>query len=273
MHGRADLHCHTTASDGSFTPKELVMKAEDMGLSALAVSDHDTVVGLDEAIAEAKSLEIVNAVEISTEYMGSDVHILGYFIDTKSVAMMDFLAEQRNNRLIRAYKMVEKLNDLGVPLDMDLVLRNSGDAIGRPHIARAMMQAKLASSWDEIFTKYIGKQSPAYVEYGHLDPKEAIEIIIKAKGVPVLAHPGISQVDYLIDELVGYGLEGIECTYPLHSPSKELHYRMIAQQKGLIATGGSDCHGPDSKSGVILGKATVGMDVVDMLRNKSKEKQ
>ncbi len=270
--GRIDLHCHTTASDGTFAPSELVDEAFKRGLAAIAVTDHDSVEGVCEATDEGKrtGVEVVPGIELSTEHMERDVHILGYYVDVNDRHLLEFLESQREDRLVRAEKIVANLGQLGAPIEFERVLElSNGGAVGRPHIARALVEAKYASSWTDAFNRFIGKRCPAYVERSRLlTPSEAIELVRMSKGVAVLAHPGHSKIDDLISELIEAGLGGIECIYPDHTQAQELFYRKTAMENGLVITAGSDCHGPDSKSGVVLGKCTTDYEVLKMLRDK-----
>lgn len=269
MPGRADLHCHTTASDGTFAPRALVEEALARCLAAIAVTDHDSVEGIDEAAAAGAELGvvIVAGVEISTDVEGGEVHVLGYCVDVRRPGFLDMLARQRESRMSRVHTMLAKLDRLGVHVEISDVLASAeeGAAIGRPHVAAAMIRAGHVSSWDEAFTRYIGRQAPAYVPRSKVTPHEAVAEIAAAGGVPVLAHPGLSNQDHMIPSLVDAGLMGIEAVYPDHTADQQRRYHDIARQYGLITTGGSDCHGPGSRSGVVLGTSTVGAEIVDEL--------
>ena len=272
--GRIDLHCHTTASDGTCVPSDLVNEAFKVGLSAIAITDHDSVDGIYEAtdVGNRIGVVVVPGIELSTEYVGRDIHILGYYMDKNDSCLSEFLEEQCRDRRLRAEKMVCKLNEIGVKISFERVLELSdGGSIGRPHIARALVESKFVTSWTDAFNKYIGKRCYAYVERSkRLTPFEAIKLLHKTKGAAVLAHPGISNIDDLISELIKTGLDGIECVYPAHSPAKEFFYRKIAIDNDLVITAGSDFHGAGSKTGVILGKCTTGIDTLDLLKGRCK---
>lgn len=263
--GRVDLHCHTTRSDGTFTPTELVEEAARRGLAAIAVTDHDAVDGIDEALQTARRtrVHVVPGVEISTDVDGGEVHILGFCINYKDEDLLGLLESQRESRVRRVERMLKKLAALGISLNMEDVLEHAGEgSVGRPHIAAAMVRAGHVLTWDEAFTRYIGFHAPAYVSRSKLTPYEAVEAILAAQGVPVMAHPGLAGKDEMIPQLVERGLGGIEAFYPHHTPAQQEHYERIADEYGLIATGGSDCHGPLSQSGVVLGSATADYRVV-----------
>ncbi len=192
--GSVDLHCHTTASDGTFAPRELAEEARRRGLLAIAVTDHDSVAGIDEATARGAAIgvEIVPGLELSTDVDNGEVHILGYFIDREDPDLLGLLESQRVSRLERVRKMLDRLSDLGVQLSMDEVRRFSdGGPLGRPHVAQALIRAGQVGSWDEAFSRYIGRHAPAYVRRSKLSPHDAVRAILAAGGVSVLAHPGL----------------------------------------------------------------------------------
>lgn len=263
--GQVDLHCHTTHSDGTFTPGELVEEAARRGLAAIAITDHDCVDGIDEAVlaAERTQVQVVPGVEISTDVDGGEIHILGFWVDCKEEGLLRLLETQREFRVYRVEQILRKLSVLGIDLSMEDVLEHAGEgAVGRPHIAAAMVKAGHVLNWDEAFAHYIGFHAPAYVSRSKLTPYEAIEAILTAHGVPVLAHPGLADNDEIIPSLVEQGLGGIEAIYPQHTLGQQEHYERIAHEYGLIVTAGSDCHGPLSQSGVVLGSATTDYKVV-----------
>lgn len=271
--GAVDLHCHTTASDGAFAPYELVDEAHHRGLRAISVTDHDSVGGLDEAAARGAQigLEIIPGLELSTDVDDGEVHILGYYIDPNDPGLVAFLESQRVSREERVRKMLERLSALGARLGMDEVRRfSSGGALGRPHVAQALIRAGVVSSWDEAFSRYIGRHAPAYVRRSRLEPHEAVRAVLDAGGVPVLAHPGLNGHDDMIPSLVREGLAGIEAVYPEHTKEQTALYSDIAKQYGLIATAGSDCHGPGSPSGVRVGLATTDYSVVRELQKRAR---
>jgi hypothetical protein len=270
--GSVDLHCHTTASDGTFTPRELVEEAQRRGLLAIAVTDHDSVAGIDEATSKGAEVgvEIVPGLELSTDVDDGEVHILGYFIDREDKDLLDLLESQRESRLQRVRKMLDRLSGMGVQLSMDEVQRFSdGGPLGRPHVAQALIRAGQVGSWDEAFSRYIGRHAPAYVRRSKLSPHDAVRAILASGGVPVLAHPGLSGHDDMIPSLVEEGLAGIEAIYPDHSEEQRMRYVGLADRYGLIVTAGSDCHGPKSSSGTRVGLATTDYGIVRQLRSKA----
>jgi predicted metal-dependent phosphoesterase TrpH len=229
--GAVDLHSHTTASDGTLAPRELVRLAARHGVRVLAVTDHDSTGGLAEAMDEARSvppLEIVPGLEINCDVAGAEIH-----------------GAQREERRQRVYRIAARLAELGMPIDPEAVfaLVKEGSA-GRPHVAQAMVDRGYVKSVREAFDRYLSMNGPANVPRKRFTPVEAVGIIRRARGVPVLAHPGLANRDELIPELVEAGLLGIEAFYPEHSPAQTTAYRETCSRLGLVATGGSDFHGP-----------------------------
>lgn len=240
-----DLHIHTIFSDGTCTVKEVIDNAHEQGLSAISITDHDCTDAYPEAIEIGNRLgiEVITGVELSSEIDGTDIHILGYCIDPGNSAFVSKLREMKDARFFRAKKIVENLNGQGVDLRFETVLSIAGvGAIGRPHIAAAMIREELVYSFREAFDKYIGYGLPAYVEKLKLHPKEVFDLIKNAGGVPVLAHPGVTQVDQRIPEFIREGLKGIEVYHTEHSSAIERHYLRIAKKHHLAFTGGSDFH-------------------------------
>jgi len=246
--GAVDLHSHTTASDGTLAPRELVRLAARHGVRVLAVTDHDSTGGLAEAMDEAKSLpplEIVPGLEINCDVPGAEVHVLGYCRDWEAAWFQAFLGTQREERRQRVYRIAARLADLGMPIDPGEVfaLVKEGSA-GRPHVAQAMVDHGYVKSVREAFDRYLSMNGPANVPRKRFTPIEAVRVIRRVRGVPVLAHPGLANRDELIPELVEAGLLGIEAFYPEHSSGQITAYREMCARLGLIATGGSDFHGP-----------------------------
>jgi predicted metal-dependent phosphoesterase TrpH len=256
---RIDLHMHSVHSDGSHAPAELVPMAVAARLSAIALTDHDTVDGLQElrAAAGGTDLEIVTGVELSSSAGHSDLHILGYLFDANDPRLVGELDRFRAGRRERVVKMVEILNGLGVLVTLDDVLRHAaGGALGRPHVARAIYELGYVENFDEAFRRYIGHHAKAFVPKPHFAPSEALALIRSAGGVPVLAHPGTANRDELIPDLVDHGLGGIEAWHPKHTPGQIVQYRRLARELGIVATGGSDFHG------AAMGTVKVGMSDV-----------
>lgn len=264
-----DLHVHTSASDGTDDPVLVVCRAGEIGLEAVGITDHDTVDGLLPAMEAgwAQSLEVIPGVELSTEYKGNEYHILGYLIDFQSADFLERLRRLRANRTERAFQMVQKLRELGVPITSDQVLAVAGRAaVGRPHIARVLAKEGLVGTIKEAFDRYIGTGCPAYVPRFKCTPFEAVQLIIRARGIPVLAHPGLADGDGIIPELAQAGLQGLEVYYPLHASKQIEHYLNLCSQYGLIPTGGSDYHGAEHEEHGKLATATVPYATVQRLK-------
>jgi predicted metal-dependent phosphoesterase TrpH len=245
--GRIDLHLHSTASDGRLGPVELVELAHRNGVRRMALTDHDTTAGLAAASAAARRLgmEIIPGIEVSTDIPGSEIHMIGLFLDHEQQAFQEMLSAFRAGRLGRAEGMVQRLGELGVPVSWERVLEIAGDAsVGRPHVAQALLEAGHISQISEAFDRFIGRNGPAYVERMKLTPAEAIELIHSVRGVAILAHPLFTDdIERIIPELARAGLDGVECYYPSHSPSDVEHVLAMARSSGLLPSGGSDYHG------------------------------
>lgn len=269
---RADLHIHTTYSDGSYRPEEAVSYAKRTGLGCIGIADHDSVDGLDEAFlaGEAYDVEVIPAVEVSAEEDKKELHILGYCIDYKDEDLKAVLSQIREDRKNRLYKMAEALNKHGVNIDADDLIRSVGEvSISRLHIAHYMEAKNLVSSWREAFSKYIGDDKPCYVASFRHSSKEAIELIKKAKGIPVIAHPGLNKIDNLLPKLIEQGMAGIEAFHSEHSSSASRYYEKYAREHGLLVTGGSDCHGI-RKGRILMGRVTVPYSYVEELKGLRK---
>jgi len=240
-----DLHIHTTFSDGSSTVKEVLETAYSKGIKAISITDHDCTDAYPYAfeLGAQLGIEVIPGVELSSEIDGTDIHVLGYFIDPNNEILAGRLSEMKDARYYRAKKMVENLNKQGIDLRFETVLSIAGvGAIGRPHIAAAMLKEELVYSFREAFEKYIGYGSPSYVEKLKMEPKEVFDLVKQSGGVPVLAHPGVTQVDERIPEFIREGLLGIEVYHTEHPTSAERHYTRIAKKHHLAITGGSDFH-------------------------------
>jgi 3',5'-nucleoside bisphosphate phosphatase len=269
MPGAVDLHTHTTASDGALSPRELVRQAARVGLRVLAVTDHDSTEGLAEALAEARHhppLEIVPGIEINCDADAAEIHVLGYCMDYEAPWFQAFCREQREERRARVRRIAERLEALGLPIDPEEVwaLVQEGSA-GRPHVARVMVRRGYVASVREAFSRYLATGRPAYVPRRKLTPVEAVRVIRRAGGVPVLAHPGLADRDAMIPALVAAGLLGIECYYNEHSAARTAHYLQLCRDHRLLATGGSDFHGPPVRP-ARLGTPTVPLGAWDALR-------
>ena len=267
---KADLHLHTTASDGRSSPQEIVGMAARLGLKVIAITDHDTVAGLAPALAAAKrypDLRVIPGVEVSTDVPHGEVHVLGYFIDYLDDELASTLERLRNSRQVRAEKMVAKLALLGAPVDWERVREIAGGgSIGRPHVAQALVERGHISSSREAFVRYIGRNGPAYVERDKLTPEQVVELIVRARGLPVLAHPAeMEQLEEVMARLQKVGLAGIEAYYNGY-PRKTVKYlASLASKYGLVASGGSDYHGVDNANETPIGKVAIPSECVEQL--------
>jgi len=257
-----DLHLHSTASDGKLSPEAVVARAASLGLSCIALSDHDTVDGIVPALRAARdypALKVIPAVEISTDMPDGQAHVLGYFIDYTSAVLTESLDRFRNSRQLRARGMIERLGNLGIDIEWRRVREIAGEgSIGRPHIAQAMMEKHYIETFKEAFDKYIGHGGPAYVERDKMTPAEAVELIIRSSGLAVLAHPTtVADPEALIAGLKAAGLVGIEAYYKDYPPDVVESLVGLSVKYNLIATGGTDFHGLDDATEVMLG----GVDV------------
>lgn len=265
-----DLHIHTTASDGTWSPQEVVERAIELGFSAIGIADHDTTNGLDPALSVVKGrqLEIVPAVELSASEDDLDIHILGYLIDYHNPKFTSVAKKLRQARYERGIKMVKKLNELGLGIKMETVQDIAGGAsIGRPHVAEALLKGEYVKSYDEAFARYLGYHAPAYVPKYRLNPKEAIDLIHSANGLAVLAHPGLLHKDDYIPEFVELGLDGLEAFHPQHGYYVTNHYIDLAKHYGLLFTGGSDCHGT-RKGKALMGTVKMPYSCLEALRRR-----
>jgi 3',5'-nucleoside bisphosphate phosphatase len=247
-----DLHVHTAASDGNLTASEVVALALDLGLSVIAITDHDSVEGVAPALVAAAPtpLRVVPGVELSSSAGELDAHILGYFVDHTDEGLLGMLAGLRATRLLRAEAMVDSLAEAGfeITIDQVLALADHDGAVGRSHVARALVDSGQISTVGQAFRDLIGRNGRFYVSKPLATPRQAVETIRAAGGVAVLAHPGINGTEVLLDELVACGLGGIEVYHTEHTPEQRKHFARVAAERGLIATGGSDFHGPGSVS-------------------------
>lgn len=267
--GKADLHVHTTFSDGVLTPTQLVARARAAGLQAVAITDHDAVEGVPEAMLAGSEhgVLVVPGVEINTDVPGTEVHILGYFLDVDSPRLRESLQGLREGRLRRAERMVERLHENGVPIALERVLAiaDGVGAVGRPHVAQAIVELGAAENIGDAFEKYLKPGRPAYVPRQRFTPEEAITAVRDAGGVPVLAHPGASDRDECLREWIRAGLRGLEAEHPQHRPEQMAHYRRLARDLGLIATAGTDFHGP-REGAPDLGDYACDLTTVERLR-------
>jgi len=274
---RIDLHLHTTHSDGSFSTREVMSFAKQAGVTALAITDHDIVEGIPEATAIGQELgiEVIPGVEISSRLGESELHILGYFLNWTDPVLAQRLVTLRESRHTRNPKIVQRLNELGIDITYDEVRALAGtESVGRPHIARLLMEKHIVTSAKEAFDRYLANGRPAFVDRELPEPAEAVRWIREAGGVPVLAHPtwvrtSADGLRILLRQLKEAGLGGIEVHYSTHSPSQTAEYLDLAKQCDLLVTGGSDFHGvtkPDIEVGIGRGQLKVSDTLLDPLR-------
>ena len=270
MGGKIDLHMHTYFSDGQHSPEELVTKVKEAGIDIISITDHDTVDGRSEAVEAGKKIgvEVIPGVEISSDIRDREVHLLAYFFDPNNKELGEYLKFFRAERIKRAIRILEKLDALGLSIQLDEVMelaRNS--AVGRPHIAKTLVKNKLVSNYFEAFSKYIGNGCPAYERKVHVSPRSAFKIISDAGGLSFIAHPG-NLPDAVMVELIEAGLDGIEVVHPSHLPHQVKHYRGIVDEFFLLESGGSDFHGGDRNDYSNLGKYSISFSKIDAMRKQ-----
>lgn len=297
---RIDLHLHTTASDGTFSPVEVVTKALEIGLKVISITDHDTVNGITEAIryidelrqtniysahlssvSQKESpavrdanihpfpLEIIPGVELSSTFKHKEVHILGYFIDYKDSKLLEQLENLRKFRIERGRKIASKLAGVGIIIDFQDILRRVGNgSVGRLHFANALVEGKYVYSVEYAMQKYLSKGKVGYVPHNFLTPEECIKVIKDAKGIAVMAHPGLYDKDGFIPHFVKFGIDGIEVYHTSHSFEDTKRYINIAQKYNLLITGGSDCHGL-AKGNALIGLVDVPYELVEELKKRA----
>ncbi len=275
---RIDLHLHTTHSDGSLTPAEVIGLAHNAGVTALAITDHDITTAIPEAVAAGQQLgiEVIPGIEISSRFGESELHVLGYFLDWQDALLQERLMTLRASRHRRNPQIIERLQALGIDITYDEARAVAGsDSVGRPHIARVLMDKKVVASAKEAFDRFLANGKPAYVPRDLPSPAEAIQWIKAAKGLAVLAHPTwvrttAGTLTELVRQLKTDGLDGVEVHYSTHTPRQTREYLSLAKQVNLLVTGGSDFHGltkPDIEVGI--GKGT--LHVPDSLLPKLKD--
>jgi 3',5'-nucleoside bisphosphate phosphatase len=272
---RIDLHMHSTASDGLLSPTEVVRLAKQRGLTTIALTDHDTTSGWDEAMAVGRELniEVLGGFEINSETNLGHIDFLVYGADAANAALQDFLLTIRDARVGRAKGMVNKLAELGLPIEWARVLHFAGDAqsIARPHVARALVEAGYVASTQEAFDKYLNDQGPAYVHRLEIKPQEVIDTIHQAGGVIVLSSPNHSGTTPLTAQLAALGMDGIEVYYYDHTDEIRTQLLALAAEYRLIVTGGSDFHG--DKTHAELGSVDVPLEVLTKLKERIAARQ
>ena len=276
-----DMHCHTTVSDGTVTPKDIVHIAKESGLKAIAITDHDTIDGIDEAMKEGEKLgvEIIAGIEFASMYdenTEQEIHILGFLIDCKNDELnknIEFIQGARDRRNV---KMIENLRKLGIDITMEDVEKSAGgDILTRAHFAKVLEEKGYVKTKNEAFSYYLNAGKPAYIRREFLTPKTCIEAINKASGLAFLAHPTLykmsyEQIEKLLKELKGYGLCGVEAEYSTYTPEQEKNIKKIANKLGLLISGGSDFHGEnrsDTKLGVGKGNLKISYDYLQKMKD------
>ena len=263
----ADLHLHTHFSDGTFSPEELAGHGRRLGFAALALTDHDTVEGCAPmaALCGAAGIEFIAGTELTAEYNGIELHLLGYFVDTQNEKLLADLVRFQTVRQNRIREMAARLKELQVPLEAEAVFSLANcKSPGRPHVARALVKAGLCRSLDEAFERFLKKNRPAWVPKARMSALEGVELIHQAGGLAVMAHPGLNRTDDVIPVLVDAGLDGIECFHTKHSAAMSARYLTIAGKYHLLVTGGSDCHG-FSKGRPLIGTVKLPYEHVEKL--------
>jgi predicted metal-dependent phosphoesterase TrpH len=267
----ADLHLHTNFSDGTFTPEQLAEEGKRHGLAAMALTDHDTLEGCERmaAACAARGIEFIPGTELTAEFNGSELHLLGYCVDTGNQILLGEIARFQLVRQNRIHEMVARLNKMDVPLQADAVFALANcRSPGRPHVARALVQAGLCANLDEAFERFLKMNRPAWVPKFKMSATDAIKLIHQAGGVAVMAHPALNRSDELIPGMAAAGLDGLECFHTKHSTAASEHYLEMADELHLLVTGGSDCHGLN-KGKPLVGSIKLPYEYVEKLKQKA----
>ncbi len=264
-----DLHIHSDHSDGRQSPQDVINSGLTLGLRAVSITDHDVVTGSIEAssYAEGKDIEVITGIELSASNTDDDVHILGYFFDPTHDHLCQTIETFRRIRYERGKKMVERLAEIGIVFDFEKIVEKAGKAaIGRPHVAEALVEGGFVSNYNEAFRKYLGLNGPVYVPKAKITPADAIELLHEAGGIAVMAHPALTNEDDKIEEMASVGLDGIEIFHPTHKAVERKRYRRLAEKLGLVCTGGSDSHNRKGRYGDI-GDQKVPAEYLDVMRD------
>jgi predicted metal-dependent phosphoesterase TrpH len=271
----ADLHLHTYFSDGTFSPEELVGHGHRLGFAALALTDHDSVEGCVRmtAACTAAGIDFIPGTELTAEHNDTEIHLLGYYVDTENQTLLTKIARFQSVRQNRIHEMVARLNSLKVPLKVESVFELANcKSPGRPHVARALVKAGLVGNLDEAFERFLKKNRPAWVPKAKMSALEAIELIHQAGGLAVMAHPGLNRTDDVIPVLVEAGLDGLECFHTKHSTVLSERYLEMADKFHLLITGGSDCHG-FSKGKPLIGTVKLPYEHVEKLKSMAESRK
>ena len=271
----ADLHLHSHYSDGTFTPAEIVARGRKQGLGALSLTDHDTVEGCAEMIAECAKvgLDFIVGSELTSEHKDIELHILAYCVDPTNERLLREIGKFQTVRQERIREMAAKISAFGVPLKAEDVFALANcKSPGRPHVARTLVKLGHCRTLDEAFERFLKKGRPAWVPKAKMSSLEAIELIHQAGGLAVMAHPGLNRSDEVIPDLVGFGLDGIECFHTKHTPAMSARYLDFAAKFDLLITGGSDCHGM-SKGRPLIGSVRLNRDHYEKLKSRAESRK
>lgn len=272
MMTRFDLHIHTNHSDGMFSPSQVVDLAIEQGLNGIAITDHDTITGIEEAINHSlnyNDFKVIPGIEFSCVYRDEEVHILGYFIDYKDPNIINMTNRLKSARINRGLDIIKKINGLGLNLTIEEVKDFSGDDyIGRPHIARALIKNGYVYTIQEAFDKYLNRGKPAYVERYKMTIEDTISLIKDGGGISILAHPGLLKDKSIVKHCISLDIDGIECIHSKHSRNDTKLFLGITNENRLIATGGSDCHGDLTGGTLLLGKYFIDIDSIPEMKER-----
>jgi len=270
----ADLHLHTNFSDGTYTPEELASFGRQHGLAAMSLTDHDTIEGCARMATACQTIgiEFISGSELTAELNGNELHLLGYFIDVQNPKLLTEMSRFQGVRQNRIREMVARLNRLNIPLRAEAVFALANClSPGRPHVARALVQAGFCKNLDEAFDRFLKKHKSAWVPKFKMSAPDAIALIHQAGGVAVMAHPGLNRTDAIIPDLVAAGLDGLECFHSKHSTAAAEHYLMLADKHRLLVTGGSDCHGMN-KGKPLIGSVKIPYHHVTLLKERAAQR-
>ncbi|MPW25809.1 PHP domain-containing protein [Alkalibaculum sp. M08DMB] len=265
----SDLHMHSNYSDGNLTIKEILHHSTNLKLKAISITDHDTIDGVKEAVANCDNykVEIIPGIEFSTVYKGEEIHILGYLFELTDEPFSEFIQNMQTQRIHRAQKMIEVFNINGIDIsEDDLLTVSKGNSIGRPHFAQMLIRKGYADSINDAFKKYMLPGSPYYVERFKLSPQEAIKSIHNAGGISVIAHPGLIKTQNLIEDIISMKIDGIEVYHYKHTSQNNVEYYHMAKNNNLLITGGSDCHSSDPTRKPFIGTVKIPYTYVENMK-------